>query len=112
LRWGTLDPILRAALDDAVRSDISSELRKKTAGVGDSDGVVKKLGMVIHARKALLEFCDYLEANGTRALEEAIEVKATGFETPPSDPVDAGVPAAGVEDEKPEGGVPVGSGGL
>ena len=99
--WGQLDPLLRASLDDAVRNDVMSALRAKAGGIGDADGVVHKAGMTIHARQAVLQFCDDDLSRGTAAIEEAMETPASGV-VEASAPVDAGTPSAGA----PSGGTP------
>ena len=64
--WGSFNPEMRAALDDAISSDIVSQLQDIAKGqTGD-------------AKKALLDFAAYLDDRKTSALEEAIGSKAGG----------------------------------
>jgi hypothetical protein len=92
--WGQLDPVLRASLDETVAEDIAGELRSKAQTVGDKDGIIRKGGMRLRARRALEEFCMELASQKTAALEAAMEAPASGVDPEPGwiEPVDAGVP--------------------
>ncbi len=65
-QWGNFNPEMREALDQAVVSDVVSQLQT-LAKDQDKD-----------AKKALLDFAKYLEDHKTAALEEAIGSKAGG----------------------------------
>jgi Domain of unknown function (DUF4157) len=106
--WGSLDPVLHQAVDEAVRDDIANTLRGKAAAVPeelrylrrgreDPDGAVH-----LHARQAFMEFCDQLAAQGVAAIEAAMGTPATA-----AVPADAGVPLpAGVPDDSSDAGTP------
>jgi hypothetical protein len=105
--WGQLDPVLRQAVDDTVKGEITNTLRGKQGAVPeelrfnrrggeDPDGAVR-----LRVRIAFVSFCDELGADGITAMEAAMGGPAS---PPPStsggDILDAGVPLpAGVPDD-------------
>jgi len=111
--WGELSPELRASLDQAISGTVAGTLRGKASSVGDSSGVIEKFGLRLNARQALLDFADYLAAQGTVAIEEAMSTAASaetgGHSMLPTDagvPLPAGVPEPPAGSDRMDAGVP------
>jgi hypothetical protein len=99
-QWGSLDPVLRTAIDATVKGDIVEEMGKITPadmqlnrrGKPDPDGAI-----VLHVAQAFKTLIAHLASEGIKALEAAVDLPAVEKEEMPDiPPTDAGVPAAGV----------------
>lgn len=91
--WGSMDPVLRAAVDESVKKDIAGEMEKITPGDIDYNrrGDEDKDGAIhLQVSKAFGELTEHLRSSGIAALELAMNAPAKWDE--PSDDWKATVP--------------------
>lgn len=92
-RWGQMDDIAKAAVDQNAKTTVAGTLRGKQGEVAPPDGIKRALyvGMpvigpdqesavapllTLHVRDAFIAFCDYLQAQGIAAIETALTTPA------------------------------------